>query len=342
MGRAGAAHNGKGNMFSTTKRALLAAASTLALVAGAGPALAATAPGATTAPATNVTSTSARLNGLVTPNKTTTTYHFQYGTSTAYGATTTSTTVAGNAAKTVKAHVTGLLPSTTYHFRIVATSAGGTADGADQTFTTSASAPPPPSKNAVSIGSIPHVITWGQAAHIAGMVSGPGKAGRTVALRVNPYPYVSGFTPTGQTTTTSPTGSYSFTVRPGSNARYEVTAATKVPVTSGAASVGVRVKAATHVSTRRPIRGQLVRFFGTVTPAHSGRYAQIQRRTSTGLWRTVASTRLVAGGLVNGVAVSRYSRRIRVRSSGTYRVRVNPRDGDHLTGNSAAFRERVR
>jgi hypothetical protein len=50
----------------------------------------------------------------------------------------------------------------------------------------------------------------------------------------------------------------------------------------------------------------------------------------------------VSGGIVNGVAVSRYSKKIRVRFSGTYRVRVNPRDGAHLIGNSATRRERVR
>lgn len=342
MGRAQAAHNVKGTMSTTIKRALFVIASTVALAVSAGPALAATAPGATTAPASNVTSTSATLNGLVTPNKSTTTYYFEYGTSTSYGTKTTSATVAGNAAKTVSTDVTGLLPATTYHFRIVATSAGGTAQGADQAFTTSASTPPVPGKNAVSIGSLPHTITWGQTAHIAGTVTGPGKAGQTVALLVNPSPYVAGFKPTGQTTTTSSTGAYSFAVRPGVNSRYEVTVATKVPVTSGTASVGVRVKVAIHVSTLRPVRGQLVRFFGTVTPVHNGRSAQIQRRTSTGLWRTVASTRLVAGGLVNGVAVSRYSTRIRVRSSGTYRVLVNPQDGDHRTGHSATRREQVR
>ena len=342
MRRAPVAHNVKGTMSTTIKRALFAAAATIALAAGTGSALAATAPGATTAPATNVTSTSATLNGLVTPNKSTTTYYFEYGTSTSYGTKTTSATVAGNAAKTVSSDITGLLPSTTYHFRIVATSAGGTADGADQTFTTSAITPPVPGKNAVSISSNPRTITWGQTTRVAGTVTGPGKAGQTVALMVNPYPYVSGFKPTGQTTTTSSTGAYSFTVRPGVNSRYEVTAATKVPVTSGTASVGVRVKVAIHVSTLRPLRGQLVRFFGTVTPAHNGRFAQIQRRTSTGAWRTVASARLVAGGVVNGVAVSRYSTRIRVRFSGTYRVRVNPRDGDHLAGTSATRQERVR
>jgi len=194
----------------------------------------------------------------------------------------------------------------------------------------------------VSISSTPQTVVWGQAAQLTGQVTGPGKAGQKVTLKADPYPYTGGFKPTGQTTTTSSSGTYALTVRPGRNTRYEVTVSTKTPATSPAVIVGVHVKVVIHVSTLRPHRGQLVRFFGTVTPAHNGRFVQIQRRTSTGAWRTVASTRLVTGGLVNGVAVSKYAKRIRISRGGTYRVRVNPRDGNHLIGNSATRRERVR
>ncbi len=308
-------------------------------------ALAAT-PIATTAPATNITSSTATLNGIVVPNKTTTTYLFQYGTSTAYGSQTPPATANGNASKTVSADVTGLTASTTYHYRIVATSAGNPAsNGADATFTTPAAGSGGtggPGKNSVSISSVPTAVTWGRTAQIAGSVTGPGKGGLTVVLLASPYPYTAGFKPTGATTTTSMTGAYAFTVRPGANTRYEVTVASKPPVTSSAATIGVRVKVVIHVSTLRPVRGQLVKFYGTVTPAHNGRYAQIQRRTSTGIWRTVASARLQSAGVVNGVAVSKYAKRIRISHSGTYRVRVNPRDGNHLAGNSSTRTERVR
>jgi hypothetical protein len=305
-------------------------------------ALAATPPAAATSPATNITSTSATLNGTVTPNKTTTTYHFEYGRSTSLGSQTPTATVNGNATKSVGTDVSGLTPATKYYFRIVATSASGTATGSEQSFTTPLVGVGGPNKNSVSIASVPHSVVWGHPAQINGQVTGPAKGGQTVVLKSSSYPYTSGYKPTGQTATTSATGAYAFTVRPGRSTRYEVTVATKAPVTSGAAAVGVHVKVVIHVSTLRPIRGQLVRFFGTVTPAHNGRYAQIQRRTSTGAWRTVASTRLVAGGSVNGVAVSRYSHKIRIRFSGTYRVRVNPHDGDHQIGTSATRRERVR
>ncbi|HEX8975976.1 MAG TPA: fibronectin type III domain-containing protein [Solirubrobacteraceae bacterium] len=303
-------------------------------------ALAATQPAATTSPATNVTSTTATLNGTVTPNKTATSYHFEYGRTTSLGTNTAPATVSGNATKTVSTDVTGLLPATKYYFRIMAVSSAGTAVGSEMSFTT-ALVGVPPTKNTVSINSIPHVITWGHTAAIAGSVTGPDKAGKKVVLLANPAPYTLGFKPTGATTTTATNGSYSLTVKPGRNTRYEVVVSTKVPVTSSAVSVGVRVKVVIHVSTLHPLKGQLVKFSGTVTPAHNGRYALIQRRTSTGIWKTVASTRLFAGGLVNGVAVSKYARKIRIFHTGTYRVQVNPRDGNHLTGNSATRTELV-
>lgn len=330
-------------MTARNRRYALVVLSALAVaLMSTGLALAAPAPTATTAPATNITSTTATLNGIVAANKTPTTYHFQYGTTTSYGRNTPTATANGNASKTVSADVTGLTASTTYHFRIVATSTSGTSSGADLTFTTAATGTGGPSKNSVSISAIPPTITWGHTANIAGSVTGPGKAGQTVTLEANPYPYTAGFKPTGATTTTSSSGAYSLTVRPRRNTRYEVIVSTKTPVTSSPTTVRVRVKVAIHVSTLRPFRGHLVRFYGTVTPAHNGRYAQIQRRTSTGAWRTVTSTRLLAGGRVNGVAVSKYAKRIRIRHSGTYRVRVNPRDGDHLSANSATRTERVR
>ncbi len=160
-------------------------------------------------------------NGMVVPNKMMTTYFFQSGPSSAYGRQTPSAKADGNASKTVSAGVTGLTASTTYHYRIVATSAGNPpSNGADATFTTPAAGSGGtggPGKNSVSISSIPTAITWGRTAQIAGSVTGPGKAALTVLLMANPFPYTAGFKPTGATTTTSTTGAYAFTVRPGLN-----------------------------------------------------------------------------------------------------------------------------
>ena len=94
-------------------------------------------PAVITGPPTNVTSSSATLNGSVDPHGLTTNVHFQYGTTTSYGLTTANQTKSGNAYQNVSASIVGLSASTPYHFRIVATNTSGTTYGSDRTFTTS-------------------------------------------------------------------------------------------------------------------------------------------------------------------------------------------------------------
>jgi hypothetical protein len=119
---------------------LAAALAVAALVALLAPlvALAAT-PSAITGPVTAAGATTATLSGTVNPNGDATTWHFDYGKTTSYGSSTANGTAgSGTANTTVTANVTGLDPATTYHYRIVATSASGTAQGADGIFTTAA------------------------------------------------------------------------------------------------------------------------------------------------------------------------------------------------------------
>jgi phosphodiesterase/alkaline phosphatase D-like protein len=92
--------------------------------------------GVTTNSATNVTSSSATLNGTVNPNGLTTSVHFEYGLTTSYGFSTSSHNYSGVTTQSVTANITGLSPNTTYHFRIVATNSGGTRHGGDRTFRT--------------------------------------------------------------------------------------------------------------------------------------------------------------------------------------------------------------
>jgi len=94
-------------------------------------------PAAATGGASNVTFSSARVNGSADPNGTATSYYFQYGTTRAYGVQTAATPVgAGQNPVQVSTDLFGLAPATRYHYRIVAQSAGGTALGRDRTFTT--------------------------------------------------------------------------------------------------------------------------------------------------------------------------------------------------------------
>lgn len=85
----------------------------------------------------DVVESGATLSGTVDPNGQSTTYYFEYGTTTAYG-TQTSPADVGSGSTPVGVHqaIFGLTPNTTYHYRLVAHSSAGTTNGADQTFTT--------------------------------------------------------------------------------------------------------------------------------------------------------------------------------------------------------------
>ncbi len=99
-------------------------------------------PTAVTGPASSVSLAGASFTGNVDPNGASTTWYFQYGTTTGYGSTTAAHVLGGGSTSVaVIVAVTGLTPGTTYHFRLVATSAAGTTDGRDATVTTSQSAP---------------------------------------------------------------------------------------------------------------------------------------------------------------------------------------------------------
>jgi trimeric autotransporter adhesin len=93
-------------------------------------------PVVTTNSATNITATSATLNGSLNPHGLTTTIFFQYGTTTNYGSATAMQSQTGNTYRNITANINGLTSHTTYHFRMVATNANGTRMGSDRTFTT--------------------------------------------------------------------------------------------------------------------------------------------------------------------------------------------------------------
>jgi hypothetical protein len=93
-------------------------------------------PVVTTGTATNVTTSSATLNGSLDPHGLTTSVSFQYGTTTGYGHNTPMQSQSGNTYRNITSNISGLTTHTTYHFRIVATNSAGTRFGSDRTFTT--------------------------------------------------------------------------------------------------------------------------------------------------------------------------------------------------------------
>ena len=95
-------------------------------------------------------------------------------------------------------------------------------------------------------------------------------------------------------------------------------------------TVRVRPKVTLRLSDRTPRSGQRVRFKGFALPAHDGMAVRIQRKTRDG-WKTIATPLLKPATPVDGVARSKYRKRIRIRRSGAYRT-VLPAHGDHARG----------
>jgi hypothetical protein len=113
--------------------ALAVAASLLAVAV----ARAASPPSVATGSPSSVSTTAARLNGSVNPHGRSTTWYFDFGTTTGYG-TKTAAKDAGSGSRSVSVSmaISGLSPSTTYHYRLVGSNGAGTTLGADRTLTT--------------------------------------------------------------------------------------------------------------------------------------------------------------------------------------------------------------
>jgi YD repeat-containing protein len=100
------------------------------------------APTVTTETPTQVTSSTAVLAGMVSPNDAVlATCRFEYGTSTAYGQSLPCSPLpaASGGPQGVSASLAGLAANVTYHYRLLASSPAGTAAGEDVAFTTAVS-----------------------------------------------------------------------------------------------------------------------------------------------------------------------------------------------------------
>jgi hypothetical protein len=201
-----------------------------------------------------------------------------------------------------------------------------------------AGAAKPPKSGPLTLSSSASIITFGQKDTLAGQLQGGRAAGVTVDLQQEPAPFTGGFKPvSGATVRTDSSGKFSFTVQPSLSTRYRAVAKASPSVTSAELTLPVRFKVTLRLSTSTPRRGQRVRFSGATAPAHDGAIVFIQRRTSTGSWRTVRRATLqhaTTGDL------STYSARIAIKSNGVYRSRVLG-DTTHATGTSRSRRVTV-
>src|SRR3954447_3216464 len=132
-------------------------------------------------------------------------------------------------------------------------------------------------------------VTFGKSVTITGSVKNV-PAGTSIELQESPYPYAA-FKSTGKTAVVDPTGNYAIAgVIPQMNTQYKVIAKTSPPSESKTVFVRVSLRVTFKVSDSTPKRGAKVRFYGTVAPAHDGKPILIQKKTSTGAYKTVART----------------------------------------------------
>jgi hypothetical protein len=291
----------------------------------------AAAPTITTGGVANVAPTTAVLKGTVDPNGTATSYTFQYGPTRLYGAQ-TPVTAAGSGTKgvAVAAGISGLAPATTYHYRLVGLRGTRTFLGKDRTFKTKRQ------PLGVSLAASPNPIRIGGATTLAGVLSGTGNANRQVALQANPWPYTQGFLAAGNPQVTNASGGFSFPLLSVTvNTQYRVVMVARPEVVSPIVVLGTTNKVTRHAKVRRGSKRGRIHFWGTIRPALDGSPVVIQKLRN-GAWVNVGQT--FARHTSKGY--SRYSKRIRQRRGGRYRVAVLDASGAHSPGVSKSIRRR--
>lgn len=289
-------------------------------------------PAATTGGAANVTFQSARLIGSVDPNNEPTSYYFQYGTTIALGSETPMTPAGGGPNPVrVSTDLGGLAPDTRYHYRIVARNGSGTALGTRSTFTTRRQ------PLGVSLAATPNPIRAGAGTTLAGTLTGTGNAGRRVVLQSNPWPYTQGFLNATNEQVTNAQGGFSFPLLSVPfNTQFRVQMPERPAVVSPIVTVEAKFSVTTRVSKKRVKRGRTVRFSGVVRPARDGASIAFQKRRN-GRWITIGGTVTRRGG----AGYSRYSKRVKIRRGGTFRVWTGVADGQYSSNNGRWVRLRT-
>jgi phosphodiesterase/alkaline phosphatase D-like protein len=124
----------------------------------------------------------ATVDATVNPNKSPTTYYFEFGTTSAYGyQTAPASTGSGTLPVSVTASLGALQSDQTYHYRVVAVSRGGTSLGADATFTTTT--PPPGASSLRLFGQTGFVAPQGVGGVFLGCIGGTTCTGKMTLQR---------------------------------------------------------------------------------------------------------------------------------------------------------------
>jgi hypothetical protein len=283
----------------------------------------AAAPTVTTGGVANVAPTTALLKGSIDPNGTATSYMFQIGPTRLYGGQTPTTAAgAGNKGVAVAAPVSGLAPATIYHYRLVGLRGSRTFFGRDRTFKTKRQ------PLGVSLAATPNPIRIGHSTTLAGVLSGTGNANRQVVLQANPWPYTGGFVAATNAQVTNASGGFAFPLLSVSvNTQYRVVLVPKPAVVSPIVVLGTTNKVTRHAKVRRGHRRGRIHLWGTIRPALDGSPVVVQK-LRRGTWVNIGQTH----ARHTSKGISRYSKRIRQKHGGKYRVVVVDASGAHSPG----------
>ncbi|HUY07033.1 MAG TPA: hypothetical protein VMU99_07235 [Acidimicrobiales bacterium] len=255
------------------------------------------APAVVTGAASSITASSAKLNGIVNPEALSTSWYFQYGSTTAYGSSTLTKQVATDSGDTiVSIGIAHLAAKSTYHYRVVAKSSAGTSYGTDMMLTTGLSM----TMNA----SVPSVI-YGGFATLSGAVA-TGKSGVHVTVMSEAFDQTA-FSGIADVTTGNG-GAWSFSAQP------TVRTTFKAQTSSGSSSpvmIGVSPRVYLNVVSGGRLSTRVV---GAISFA--GHVLQLQR-LSRGLWVTWKHVRL------NGSAKAVFSTSL-PKGSTTIRMAIGP------------------
>jgi hypothetical protein len=269
------------------------------------------APSVQTGPAQSVGPDAALATGSLDTKGRSTSWWFQFGTSSTYGRSTSVKSAGSNGGtQSVSATLTGLAPAITYHYRLVGKSDAGTAVGSDVTFTTTG----------VTLTVLARQVVFGRRITLSGVVP-THRSGEQVVLFAQPYG--GGSFQSRATVLTGVNGTWAYIAKPQITTAYEAS-------WRGGMSAPVSIGVHPLVTVRQTAAKRfIVRVAGG--RSFAGKRIQVQRR-SNGHWSTIKRVRL-------GVR-SRAEFRVSLRA-GTSTIRialsVNQAGAGFLGGTSRAI-----
>ncbi len=211
------------------------------------------------------------LTGSLDTHGRSTTWWFEYGTSSKYGKSTSSKGAGSKAGlQHVSATLTGLAPGATYHYRLVARSDAGTTRGADTTLTTTG----------VTLTVLARQVVFGGRITLSGVVP-THRAGESVVIFAQPYG--GGSYQSRSTVLSGVDGTWAYIAKPGIATSY-------LASWRGGMSAPVSIGVHPAISLRQTAAKRfLVHVAGSRSFAR--RLVQVQRR-SNGRWSTIKRVRL--------------------------------------------------